>query len=85
MNDINLSEGFQDLNAEEMESVEGGFIFTTLLGAKATFFRGMSETISDTLEVVAPVAYLLDRKTEAVFGTFNEVSGLFRRSNSRSS
>jgi len=84
MDDFNLTEGFEELNADELESVEGGFIFSTLLGATSTLFRGVTESVSDTLELVAPVAYLLDRKTEAMHGIFSGMSGLFRSSNSRS-
>ena len=79
-----LTKGFEELNADELESIEGGFIFSTLLGATSTLFRGVSDSVSDTLDVVAPVAYLLDRKTEAMHGLFLGMSGLFRPANGRS-
>lgn len=75
MKDLSLPEAFEELSTNELESVEGGFIFTTLLGTAVTLTRG----ISGTMEAAAPVAQLLDRKTEALHGIVSEVTGFFRR------
>jgi bacteriocin-like protein len=78
MKDLSLPEAFEELSTNELESVEGGFVFGTLLNVTSNIFRGTSETASDGLALLVPVADLLDRKADAVFGTVVDMAGIFR-------
>jgi len=88
MSDFNLPEGFEELNSDAMESVEGGFIFNALLGVTSNVFRSVTgSTAIDDCPVIAPVADLLDRKAETILGTVTSIAGSFleRRANANRS
>jgi len=83
MIDLNLTEGFQELNTEELASVDGGS-WARMFQLKSTIFSNMSTIAAENTPPNEPNAERVSYATQNIAGAITEMRGLFRgRWNSR--
>jgi len=77
MNDLSLAESFNELNAEELASVEGGSWARTFM-LKSTIFSNMSTIFAETTPPNEPNPERVTAAAQNIVGAFTEMRGMFR-------
>jgi len=77
MQDMQINNGFQELSTEEAESVEGGFIFNSVLNTTSDIFGRVTRAIADINPDRRQSAERVNNSANTILGAISNIGGLF--------